>query len=977
MRTLLLVGSMAVVAAGCLTKDPPEQHFFEQHVQPVLNTFCVGNTSPCHAIDPGTKTALGNLDLTSFAAVQKRRDVLRTYGSYPHPLMLLKALPEESVQIPYGDKLFVSEIRHAGGKPIAANSDAFYELKRWLDNDGNRDGVASAEAPRQGVGSCNTGLPPASRRPMADTSAPSYQTFVDVISPILQTSCAYGTCHSSPQADFYLTCGGDEEQMAFNFGQAAGFVAMMPAPVEQSEILLRPLSPQGGGVSHTGGVFFKSRDDEVWIKLRNWAEEVRAAPPTPALVKTAGETFFEQQVMPKLLQRGCALEGCHSPDGFNDFRVRSGSKGFFAPLALRRNYEALLHEFMALDTVDVKQSRAVKKNIAASSGGTVHRAGAILEDMIPIDTACPQPFDPATNTRAFCVFKEWHRLERADHATAVSPMTAGSTLPLAFVSRTPNGDDLLNFDAHAGGADLKLADAAVDANGSVTGVTNIRSALGPCAGLTAGGDLDVRGPEWSYDATKLVFAARQGAAAGLDLWLLDVGAGTCRRLTNDAGRQVGPVRVHNFDPVFAPDGSVVYASTRSGTLTLKTFLPNANLFRVGSGLDFTNPEQMTFLLNSEIGPAFMQDGRVSFTAEKASAEFYQLSGRRINWDLTDYHPLLAQRATSTDTFTADMQPSVDYQQATEIREALDRNFVLILSDVGARGGGGALATFNRSIGPFQADRTEVTFLRAVVIVDPAATGKSGTAGVYRSPFSLPNGDILASYAANVTDPAAQTPKFDLVAVNERTGARRALASDGTLSYVEAALGYKRAETMLFSNVPQLVFGGHTTAGVDAAIMHLPDAPVLATLLGANLRRGRNVQAMDRAVALKVYEEMPPPSASPGGLMGSQQVYTSRTVLGKAAFESDRSLKVYLPSGRPLILEFVDGNDTPVMTMTEQHQMGAGEYITPGPPRAQFDAICGGCHGSITGSELDVVVSPDALTNASVSLSRNPAPKDLR
>ena len=35
--------------------------------------------------------------------------------------------------------------------------------------------------------------------------------------------------------------------------------------------------------------------------------------------------------MPKLLQRGCALEGCHSPDGFNDFRLRSGAQGFFAP----------------------------------------------------------------------------------------------------------------------------------------------------------------------------------------------------------------------------------------------------------------------------------------------------------------------------------------------------------------------------------------------------------------------------------------------------------------------------------------------------------------------------------------------------------------------------------------------------------------------------------------------------------------------
>jgi hypothetical protein len=972
----LWLGAVAsvVLAAGCLTKDPPEARFYDQHVQPILKSFCVGNTSPCHAIDKDTGTALGNLDLTSFESVQKRRDVLRTYGSYPHPLLLLKALPEEAVAIPYLGMQYPSEIRHAGGKPIQANSDAYFELKRWLDNGANRDGILGAEAPRTGAGNCNTALPPADRQLPVDTSTAGYQMFVDQVQPFLFNSCAYGTCHSSPQADFYLTCGTDPEQLKFNYGQAAGFVVPSGTAVEQSEILLRPLSSLAGGVSHTGGVFFPSRDDLNWKMVKEWAVLVQMSPPLGPVVKTAGQTFFETRVMPKLLQRGCALEGCHSPDGFNDFRLRSGANGSFAPLALRRNYEAALDEFMALDTIDVKQSRAVKKNIAAASGGIVHRAGPILEDSVPIDTACPQPFDPMTATRAFCVFQEWHRIERTDHASAVSPMASGSTVPLAFVSRPPSGASLLEFDTFAGGADLKLADATMAANGQVMSVGNIRSGLGPCSGLTAG-TADIRGPEWSYDGTKVVFAGRPSAASGLDLWLLDVGAATCQRLTTDGGSTAGQVKLHNFDPVFAPDGSLVYASTRAGTLTLAKFLPNANLYRVGPGLDFSNPEQMTFLLNAEIGPAFMQDGRVSMTTEKvdsnpnAATPFYQLAGRRINWDLTDYHPLLAQRAQSTDTFTDALQPSVDYQQATEIREGLDRNFLIILSDDGAQGGAGALATFNRSIGPFQADRTEVTFLRAVRIIDPAATGKAGTAGVYRSPFSLPNGEILASYDGAVTDPAAQTPRFALVAVNEQTGARRMLAGDGNLSYVEAALGYKRAERLLFSNLPQLVFGGHMEdPGTPTATMHFPDAPVLATLLGANLRRQRNVAAMDRATALRVYEEIPPTSAGAAAI---------RDLVGTASFESDHSLKVIVPAGKPLILEFLDGSGSPVFTMTESHQLRSGEYITPGPPRALFNGICGGCHGSLSGSELDIAVSADALTGASVSASRNQQPKSLR
>ena len=64
-------------------------------------------------------------------------------------------------------------------------------------------------------------------------------------------------------------------------------------------------------------------------------------------------------------------------------------------------------------------------------------------------------------------------------------------------------------------------------------------------------------------------------------------------------------------------------------------------------------------------------------------------------------------------------------------------------------------------------------------------------------------------------------------------------------------------------------------------------------------------------------------------------------------------------------------------MSEEHQVTAGEYVTPGPPRAVFNGICGGCHGSLSGVELDVAVNADALTGASVSLSRGAPPQQLR
>jgi hypothetical protein len=984
----LVVGVLASAGAGCLKKSGVEQHFYDNHIQPIFNNSCINGTSPCHRVDPATGVALGNLDLTSFENVQKRRDALRTYGSYTQPLLLLKVLPETQVTFPFRGVSLPSEIRHTGGKPISSNSEAFYELKRWLDNGANRDGILPVGKPNAGLGGCSVALPAGwtPPTPAVDTGSSAYMTFQSDIMPKLEQSCAYSNCHSSPQADFYLTCGDTPENQLFNYVQAASFVVPAPVAVEQSELLLRPLSVPGGGIDHTGGVFFQSRDDDTWKAWKTWALDVQANPPLPPEQKSMGRQFFEANVLPKLVTRGCALEGCHSPDGFNDFRLRPGAQGFLSPGALKRDYETTLLEFMALDSVDVGQSRAVKKTIG---GGIAHRGGSLLEDEgVSSATPCPAPFpasyDPAlpydpgnpATARALCVFKEWHRIERTERAASVSAMATGDVLSLAFVARPPDTDSLVQFDTYRGGADLKLADATMGVDGLVASVGNVRSALAPCAGL-AGQDVDVRGPEWSYDGAKLIFAARSGAASGFDLWELDVAGATCKPLTTDRGRAVNGVTVHNFDPVYAPDGSVVFASTRSGTVTLKNFLPNSDLFRVRPpGMDFSNPQQMTFLLNAELSPAFMQDGRVTMTTEKATPDFYQLSGRRINWDLTDYHPLLAQRAASTDTFTPDLHPSVGYQQATEIREGLDRNFLVILSDATAKGAGGALATFNRSVGPFEADRPEPTFLKSLVIVDPAATGRAGTKGVYRSPFSLPNGDILASYAANVTDPTqAEAPKYDLVAVDPG-GARRALASDPTLSYVEGALGYKRAARALFENLPQLVFGGHNEPGADQATMHFPDLPVLATLLGANLRRGRNVAAFDGATKLQAYVESPPPMGTspanpPPGLQGTQiPVYSKRMSLGTADLQPDHSLLVNVPAGKPLIFELVDGKGASVFLMTEEHQVTSGEHITPGAPRGIFNNICGGCHGSISGKELDVAVTADTLTGASVSASRD-------
>ena len=106
------------------------------------------------------------------------------------------------------------------------------------------------------------------------------------------------------------------------------------------------------------------------------------------------------------------------------------------------------------------------------------------------------------------------------------------------------------------------------------------------------------------------------------------------------------------------------------------------------------------------------------------------------------------------------------------------------------------------------------------------------------------------------------------------------------------------------------------------------------------------------------------------------VYQNRQLLGKAPHNDDGSVKVKIPSETGVVLELQNDSGAAVVTMTEEHQLGPGEEISMGISQALFNAVCGGCHGSVSGHELDISVTADALTGASKSIAATNDPQDL-
>jgi len=984
MRSRLLVALVSF--AACSPSPPRGETYYEHAIQPLLNASCVGGVAPCHR-DDGNGVALGNLDLSSFEAVQQRRDVLVRHGAYPEPLLLIKAVSSRDLLVPYRGQFYPLEIAHGGGPILDPSSDAYYTLQQWLKNGATENGLPAVDPGSPGEGPCSETVPDTVDPATVSDSDPGWAGF-EPVDQYLVSACGAGSCHGMPTADFALTCGNTDTQRRANYLMARAFVA---DPPDDSELLSRPLEPTGGGQYHSGGVFFSDRQNADYVTVRDWAAQ---AGPLEVADKSPARTYFEDRVMPILLQRGCASTACHSPIVPHKLHLRAGSDGgFFSTIALDRNYAEVHKGFIALESPDPRASRLVAKNMLSIHRGITHRAGAVLET--PGASADPADCDapPGPDAPPLCVIKEWLRLERAAQPPEyIGDLSEGAMVPLIYVERPPDAVRFVDRTSYRPGADLLRADATMGSGASIASASGRVSLLDGCPGVGADrADVDVRAPEISFDGERVIFAMRVGVSAGLDLYEVGIDGSNCHRVTTDGGTVADGIAVHNFDPLYVIDGDgvewVVYASTRRRSRSPVYMVPGTDLWR--QPLAGGPAEEMTFLRAIEAQPALMGNGQLTMTQEKASSDFYQICGRRLNWDLTDYHPLLANRLQNYQgrggylpgqvPADAIMRPSIGYQQATEIRQALDGNFLVVLADRDTYGGGGALGLFNRSVGPFEQGRSDPSFVRSLSLL-PGPSGRAGDAsGAYRSPFPLPDGSVLASYAAGADVGSAAPIDYDVVVVDRHTGERRPLIG-GAGSQVEAVLAYPRPPP----HVLTLPATGSRGATPDSALVHFPDLPLLATILDSNNRRGRAVDSLRAAVRVRFFAEDPPPltcdsPANPAcapSMSGSEGVYESRRELGSVPIESDGSVYARVPARQPLFFELVDRDDNVMFRLREEFEFGPSEVIGIGVPEHSFNSMCAGCHGSVSGRELDIAVRPDAVTTASATVARSHEPRTL-
>ncbi len=1017
------VALVALLPSACSDKPVPTNTYFERTIAPVLSTSCVRtNTGAgCHVAD-AKGNALGNLDVSNFPALAKRRDLLLDYGPYGQPAFLVKNIDPFQVTTQAFDgtsATITTDIKHAGGSIFDPTSTGYQTVRRWLQNGASEN---NAGPPKTNVEKkpCNPEVPPSSTDLTRDPAAPDFALFKDKVNGTLKDSCGAGNCHGSPTNTLYLTCGETPEQIRFNYASAQDYLARSP---EESELLRRPLSPSQGGAFHEGGVVFESSSDSGYAALQEWA--VAHGPPKVPTDDPAF-TFFAHKVQPMLVKKGCMMVQCHSAAMFHDFRLRGGSGGSFSLSATRKNHELSLAQ-VALESEDPNASRFIRKNLyrpevclgngCENAVGIAHRGGPLLEDFrgdaasLAKCTQAVPPYDyengDLDKIPPYCVVTEWIRREREVVKPAGLSAVVYVKRPLDAVPGRPQ-----DFDVYQPGAELHRAVVARGTDGTLAASAD--TSLNAGCGLDKA-TADIRRPAVSWDGKRVAFAGRSSQQEPLAIYEMNAdGTGCAKNPDIAAGPQNGNgLLVHNFDPAYAPtvDGAsaLVFVSTR-GNLQNGPYdyqgpqrtpsdpsKPNANLYTLERGPGGApRIRQLTYLLNMEREPVFMSDGRMIFTTEKRTPGFYQLALRRLNYDGADYHPLFAQRG------------SVGYPQATRVTELAHKDLAAIFSEPGVPYGGGALGIINRSVGldftsanpaDYPIDPSVIDpaapasldpqfFLRSLRFPDGSVTGRKGqpTAGLYAAPTALPDGRILVSFGtATTTD--SFNGDYDLYVVDPGRGARVKLLGDPGVAEVDAVAVFGRVSRGIFkstfdeANAKTRIFEGRSEADVTVLSM-----PVLASLLFQNTPTGRPLD--NEVKEVEVYEDMPPPAeVTSHDAAGAQsvtdpfgKVYVRRRSLGKFPIADDGSAHFRVPGGVPILFHLPDTklsaqNKWP-RYLRESLVFAPGEYASQSFRPDFFDGLCAGCHGSVSGRAVDSAVRPDILTQASQVVARDAVPTDL-
>jgi len=267
---------------------------------------------------------------------------------------------------------------------------------------------------------------------------------------------------------------------------------------------------------------FASPEDKDFQILEKWILSIHTknAKPNPEISEV--EVFFSEEVVPILIRKNCF--GCHGPMAFNDLRFDPGIpmiEGKFTKKMHQGNRKAMLGDNTRMVHLsgDVEQSKQLLKNIPVEQGGIVHIGGNNFFEK---------------NDPDYKIILHWLQLEK-EEAKVKTGMQLGEMNGIVYVQRQDAiPERFFEDDDFHPGADIFWSKGGE--------IINLTSALHPDV------PVDLRAPDVSYDAKKIVFSMRKSPEEGFNIWELELETGMARQITFSENSTI-----HFKDPLYIPN----------------------------------------------------------------------------------------------------------------------------------------------------------------------------------------------------------------------------------------------------------------------------------------------------------------------------------------------------------------------------------------------------------------------------------------
>ncbi len=464
----------------------------------------------------------------------------------------------------------------------------------------------------------------------------------------------------------------------------------------------------------------------------------------------------------------------------------------------------------------------------------------------------------------------------------------GDAATPALVFLKTSAEETLNR-SWGGGNLYKLQPIAPD--GRVTAITSFNGA-------------SISDPCVSWDGERILFSMRAPGESSRNIWEIGADGAGLRRVTAGGG--------HDFDPLYLPDGRIVFTSSRAGEMDEYNHSPAEHLYACDA--DGGNLERISFNQSDDFDPTVLADGHIMYTRWEHFGNFNRF-------------PLFFTNPDGTGTFHmyGPHDRNFFHAQPTPDGRLIAVESTMVNEDAGP------IVVIKLENGPADPAPGPDSDYWDVLTPDVNTDGAPWTYGAFKYPFPLGGNRYVASY----TLPAAEDDQVDYGLYTFTINQSGAGTPDdpATLSLDELSFLYNDPAAneydaqLLWPREKPLVIPDTVNRAYDSGTFLAHD------VFNRSLQDDQEVPVRGETPVPQVAVFTARPTLAGEMNDFSANEFEKRAFLGYAPVQADGSFKIEVPA------------DTPISFATlDEHGRGfvvkrTWLYVRPGENVNQ----CTGCH----------------------------------